>query len=224
MDNIDFAQFFNEKLKSKGLSLKKLADVSGIPMKHLQNLGEGRYQDLPPAPYLRGYIVSLGTILGFDGLAAWEHFKYLPAIESSGGLDALPKNRFAQRSSTMYAMSGFAALLLVGYLGFRFSNIFGRPILEIGYPQEALVRSMGANVTAYGTLENGDTVFVNGESLPLGEDGTWEKRLLLQPGLNSIEVSAKKFLGGETRILRQVIYEPAALEPAPTGSSAEVIR
>jgi hypothetical protein len=152
MDNIDFAQFFNEKLKSKGLSLKKLADVSGIPMKHLQNLGEGRYQDLPPAPYLRGYIVSLGTILGFDGLAAWEHFKYLPAIESSGGLDALPKNRFAQRSSTMYAMSGFAALLLVGYLGFRFSNIFGRPILEIGYPQEALVRSMGANVTGLRAL------------------------------------------------------------------------
>ena len=69
LDEQPFELFFAERLKTKGFTLKKLSEMSGVALKHLENLRAGRYEDLPPAPYLHGYLRSIGKFLDFDGEA-----------------------------------------------------------------------------------------------------------------------------------------------------------
>ena len=65
-EQFDFASFFASRLKERGLTVKKLSELSGISQKDLQNLSEGDFDHLPPAPYLRGYTQKLSKILEFD--------------------------------------------------------------------------------------------------------------------------------------------------------------
>ena len=224
MDPIDFAAFFKEKIKAKGLTFKKVSDLSGIPLKHIEHLSTGEYDRLPPAPYVRGYLNVLGELLQFDPLPIWEHFKTVSAIPSSGSGDRLPLNRFAPRPLIGYVWVGVATVVLLGYLGFRFSKIFGQPVLRVENPHETLATVSSRDFIVRGNLENGDTLLVNGEVTSLGQNGGFEKRITLQPGLNTLQISAKKFLGKEISLIRQVMYEPVSQPPtAHTSTSEEVI-
>ena len=58
---------FQEKLKghidTKNISLEKLAELSGVSLRHVEALLLGETHKLPPAPYIRGYLVKMGHIL-----------------------------------------------------------------------------------------------------------------------------------------------------------------
>jgi hypothetical protein len=224
MHGQDFTLLLNEKLKAKGFSVKKVAELSGVPMKHIQALCEGRYHNLPPAPYLRGYLLTLGGLLGFDGTAVWDDLKISHGVASSGGRDELPKNRFSIHSrGAALAGGGIVALLMLSYLGFRFTQIFGQPVLRIMSPVEGLQWTDVPSVRVVGTLENGDAVFVNDEPVAVGAGGTFERTLPLEHGLNSIEISAKKFLGGEIHFVRQIIFESPPSVPIPASTTESVV-
>ena len=79
MDYADFPSFFNERLKERGLTLKRLSELSGISVKHLEALAAGQFDNLPPAPYLRGYLLKLGQVLGFDGNDCGQNAEGSPA-------------------------------------------------------------------------------------------------------------------------------------------------
>jgi transcriptional regulator with XRE-family HTH domain len=212
MDPHDFTPFLNERLKEKGMSLKKLADVSGVPLNHLTNLANGDYDRLPPEPYLRGYFQIIGSVLEFDAAAAWERFKRGVSVTTSGATDELPRNRFAPRSFTTFVWIVIAAGIAFAYLVTRFSSIVGRPTVTVIIPSEALTRTTEPFITIAGKVLNGDSLTVNGETVLLAPDGAWEKRLSLQPGLNTVTVLSTKFLGGTSNAVRQVMYEE--LRPA----------
>ncbi|HTY39999.1 MAG TPA: helix-turn-helix domain-containing protein [Candidatus Paceibacterota bacterium] len=219
MDELDFPSFFNEKIKGRGLSLRKLAELSGITERHLEALSRGDYANMPAAPYLRGYLTTLGRILDFDAGFWWDHFKTNNLMPSSGRTDQLPKNRFAPRRAGPAIAIGCAALAVLLYFLFRFPQIFGQPLLRIEAPAAATSRVAESSITVRGRIESGDEVAVNGESVPVASDGTWQKEFFLQPGLNTIEVVGKKFLGRETRMVRQVIYEPPVPAPLQAATS-----
>lgn len=212
----DFETFFTDKIKARGLSLERVSEQTGITLQHLESLSRGRYEDMPPAPYFRGYLVKLGTLLDFDHELWWQRFLAMGIVKKSGPMDQLPQNRFAKRSKTKYAALALGGLLLVGYLGFSLSRILGRPELSIEYPRENLITVKEERVLIYGELKNGESLTVNGESVIVDEDGAWEKEVFLEPGLNTLEITAKKFLGKEVSERRQLLYEvPPEANTAP---------
>ena len=215
MDHADFATFFNEKVKARGYSLKKLADVSGVPLVHLTNISIGRYGDLPPAPYLRGYLNTLGPILDFDAQTVWPEFRRIHLVKASGAEDELPRNRFAGRSRRMRGAIGGALglIIILGYVGYQSGRIFGTPEITVRFPKEDMLRVQESAITMSGELKNGSVLTVNGETVPL-HDGAWEVRIELRPGQNTVILSAKKFLGKETQLTRRIFYE------APTETTA----
>jgi hypothetical protein len=209
----DFKTFFAERLKARGYTLRKLSEISGIALDHLENLAEGRYDELPPAPYLRGYLERIGELLAFDPNPWWEQLKQGSAAQRPGPTDALPVNRFAPRPVTRYVWAAVVIAIVIGYLVVRLPKILGRPDLAVTAPAAATVTVSEPAFTLQGHLGNGDRVFVNGEPVTVASDGSWHYQLPLEPHLNTVTVSAKKFLGGETSITRQIIYEP------PTATS-----
>lgn len=205
---MDFSSFLNSKLKEQNINLKKLSEASGITLKHLENLIAGNFSDLPASPYLHGYLTKLGEVLDFDGEKWWHILKSDPELFSSGSFDKLPQNRFAKKTQTKKIWIGLAILIVLFYFGLRLPKIIGQPELTILFPSEEATNFNTEEIILSGSLKNGDKILVNKDEVPIDENGFWQKNITLEPGLNTIEITGKKFLGREIKILRQIIYEP----------------
>jgi len=211
-----FASFLNEKLKEKGITLSRLSELTNISIKHLENLSQGNPDKLPPKPYLRGYLIKIGNVLGFNGEECWNYFKDKDAVFRSEEKDELPKNRFATKP--VYKKVWLIGLVvLIGiYLLIRLPYIIGKPVIVILSPQEEIERTTEESFLLRGRVQNGDTVFINGENVPLSR-GIFEKSISLEPGINTVEVVALKFLGRKAKTVRTIIFEPPA-ESLPPAS------
>lgn len=219
-DEILFTEFFNQKLKERGLTLKQLSESTGIAVKHLENFGNGRFERLPSAPYVHGYFVKLGNILGFDPDEWWNRIKEEDVVHKSGPADRMPDNRFS-RFGSRALIWGIVAIVLVGlYFAARFTTIIGEPNITIASPEAQAVNFStsvsNSTLTLEGRVGNGDMLTVNGANVPLGPDGSYVAVVQLQPGPNMIELRAKKFLGREETLTRQVYYDDSQIiAPAP---------
>ncbi len=215
MENESLSVFLGEKLRDKNISLERLSEMSGIAIKHLENLLKGEAENLPSSPYLHGYLLRLGEILDFDGKAFWEEWRK-HAIPSSGASDKLPKNRFSKKPAARYVWAGAAVILFLIYLGFAIPRIIGSPSLAVTNPKNELTNATSSQILVSGTLQNAKELYINGEAIPIDPSGTWEKTVSLQSGLNTLEITAKKFLGGESKIIKQVFYvSPVAATSSP---------
>jgi hypothetical protein len=222
IESLDFKSFFNERVKAKGMSLKKLADLSGVPIVHLERMSRGNYTEFPAAPYLRGYLRILGRILGFDHHVWLDYFDHIRILKVSGTTDQLPTNRYAHETAVRYAWLIALGVILLLYLGFRFSKILGTPSLLVTAPTEAMIKTDTSPFEVAGSAKGSDEVKVNSEPVIVSPDGSWNKEIALQPGLNTIEVVARKILGGERRITRELIYEPKTSPASPFETPAVI--
>lgn len=205
-ENKNFKEFLEEKLKEKGLNLKRLSEISGIALNHLNDLMNENLKNLPAAPYVRGYLIKLGKILNFNSEEWWEYFKIQKDLKSSGKEDEFPKNRFAPQAVFKYVLIGFIIVLVLIYLILRFHNIFGKPSVELNIPP-SMINVSDQKFILSGRVENADKVFVNSEEVTINKNGEFSKEIMLQSGINNIEIKAQKLLGSEAKILRQVFYE-----------------
>jgi hypothetical protein len=206
-EEINFQTFFVAKIKDRGISLKKLSEATGIAPAHLEAIVHGRFDDLPSAPYVRGYLVRLGKVLEFDGEAWWERLKKEGFANNSGPADSLPNNRFIRKSPAKFIWIGIAAILIIIYLGFQIPILFGKPSLSITFPAQNPYTTGSSTLTIEGTAQGANSLSLNGDSITVAQDGSWEKTVLLQNGLNTFDISAKRLLGGSNDITEQILYQ-----------------
>jgi hypothetical protein len=213
-NDISFEQFFAEKIKERGTSLKRLAEMTGIAPAHIESLLRGDYESMPSAPYFHGYLLHLGAALGFDGEEWWAKLKKEGVIKISGELDTMPRNRFIKQSPPKYLWWIGAGAVVIIYLGLQAPHIFGKPTLTVVFPDANPYVTESSTLTLAGTVTGADSLYLVGanggeEQIVVAADGTWQKGVLLGSGPNPFEISAKKFLGGRTTITEQIIYQPA---------------
>lgn len=210
---MDFGSFLNDKLRERGMNLKKLSELTGIAPNHLENLGEGNWSVMPPAPYVYGYLKKIGRVLDFDPEEWWTELKQSGLIKNPSFFDEPTPNRYHRLpkiSARNVWLLATVIVFLFAYLGLRFSKILGDPILSVAYPDQNVVVVQTETIDIRGTMKNGDKLTLNGEIMALSADGSWQKNVTLKPGLNTIEMTASKFMGREIKIVRQVFYEPPA--------------
>ena len=219
-ENTTLEIFLRDRMKERGISLKKLSDLTGIAMNHIENMLRGDFEHIPSTPYFRGYLIRIGEVLNFDGEAWWEKIKREEGVRKSGPLDALPKNRFAHESPMRAIVISAAILMILIVAGLALPHILGKPVIAIVSPQGNLYATTSNSIVIQGTVENADSLYVNAEEVVIASNGTWQKNVSLsQDNPNTFDISAKKFLGGTTDIMEQVIYDPPATAPAISSSS-----
>jgi transcriptional regulator with XRE-family HTH domain len=224
-NDFPFEQFFAEKIKERGVSLKKLAEMTGIAPSHIENLLRGDYENLPSAPYLHGYLIHLGAVLDFDGEEWWLRLKKEGVVKNSGELDTMPRNRFLKQSPPNYLWWIGAGILVLIYLAFQAPRIFGTPALVVLSPNANPYVTTSSTMILSGTVSGADSLSLVGanggqEPIIIAPDGSWQKNVLLGIGPNPFEISAKKFLGGETSVTEQIVYQPSeGATPTSTASS-----
>lgn len=194
-----------ELMEARGIDVGKLSYLTDVPQRFISSLITGDFSNLPSEPYIRGYLFKIAGVLNTDPNALWRSFRQSAEIHSSGAEDILPANRFGlKRVSNRKIWLILAALLVIGFLGFRINSILGMPTLEVALPET----SVNQIINAAGKVNPGDTLTLNNEVVYPNEKGEFSKDVQLEPGLNTLEFKVKRYLGRETTITKQVFYQP----------------
>lgn len=205
----NLSEILLEQLRNKNWEVEKLSSLTFVPDRYVNALMEGDFKKLPAAPYIRGYLIKIAPFLDLDAKVLWEAYKREQDIKSSGAEDRLPSNRFAikpvNKKMIMTIMSG---VFVAAYLFWNVGHLLGQPKLEVVYPlsQTAIVSQQTINLLGY--INPIDKLFINNEEIIVRKDGSFEKDYNLDLGLNRIEFSVKRFLGKETKAVKQIIYQP----------------
>ena len=212
--------FLRDRIKDKGISLKKLSDMTGISVTHIENMLRGDFESVPPTPYFRGYLIRLGEVLNFDGETWWMKIKREEGVGRSGPADALPKNRFIRESPMKIIVIWSVTLIALIAIIFSLPHILGKPSITITSPQGSPYTTASTSIIIQGTAKNADSLYVEGDEATIASDGSWQKNVLLQSGMNTFDISAKKLLGGTTNIMEQIFYNAPATPSGVTVSSS----
>lgn len=206
-------ELLNETIELRNLDVKKLSELSDIPVHCLTALINGEFSKLPAAPYIRGYLIKIAGILRIDRdtvLRAYKQEISLRPLKVSGPEDKLPSNRYALKPihrRTLFII-GIILVIVIAFLMWQIEGFWGTPKIEITNPAVNNLAVGGLSIKLTGRVNPRDKLTINAEEILVAGDGLFEKDFFLQPGINTIEFKVKRFLGKETKTIRQVIYQP----------------
>lgn len=153
--------------------------------------------------------MKIGQVLDLDGQNLWKLYHAELDLKHSGPLDKLPENRYALRHMDRRLVIGLVALILLAlYVGMNARRFLGQPELTLTNPATETATVSNEFINLEGRINPRDKLLVNDKELTPNGDGNFEMPYRLEPGLNTITVTVRRILGRETRLVRQVIYEP----------------
>ncbi|MBN2198149.1 helix-turn-helix domain-containing protein [Candidatus Wolfebacteria bacterium] len=209
----NLTEILNEAIKAKNLDVKKLSENTDIPVYYLSALFKGDFSNLPAMVYVRGYLIKIAEILEIEKeflLKAYKKEISLGPLKTSGAYDKLPLNRYAFKP--FYKKTVFIVLiiliLIAGFLFWRAGDFFGTPKVEIISPIVDNIIVNNSSIKLMGKINPRDKLVINNEEILSEKDGRFEKEIILQEGINTVEFKVKRLLGKEIIIMRQVIYQP----------------
>ncbi len=205
----DIVEVLRKLMKSKGIGPGRLASLTDVPSRFIDALLEGNFDQLPSQPYIRGYLFKISNALGAENDYLWQIFRSSVEALSSGEKDRLPTNRFAlekmSKSNMIWIVAGLIIFLLISL---NFNRILGKPSIDVIVPDT----TEESVVTVTGMINPDDRLTLNGEIIYTDDIGNFEKQVQLEPGLNTLEFKAKRYLGRETKLVKQVFYQPPSIE------------
>lgn len=209
MEQKPLKDFICEKLEAKGFNLEKIFQATGIPKHYLESILKGEWHKLPAAPYTKGYFKKLESILELESGSLWHFYQDEAEIKVSGSLDKLPENRYAIKNNSRKLIFPILAIFFLGiYLVLNATRLLGIPKLTITSPLNETVISTLPTILLAGEINSKDKLTINSEDVYVDEGGKFQENYKLQAGLNTFEIVAKRFLGKESKVFKQIIYQP----------------
>jgi hypothetical protein len=197
-----------EKFDAKGLNLEKIFQATGVPRHYLEAISQGEWHKLPAAPYTRGYFKKLESLLELEPETLWRLYRGETEIRVSGATDKLPENRYAIKSKTNKLIWPiFAVAVVMLYLSFNASRLLGKPPISVASPPTATAITALPSYTFIVKIDPRDKLLINQEQVYVDKDGRFQEDYKLQPGLNTFELVAERFLGRKTKVVKQIIYQ-----------------
>jgi len=213
-----------ELRRATGLTLSEMEARTKIRRVFIEAFENDRNADLPDSlyarNYLRAYLRGLGVTDPEYYVKRWE--------ETRGTCDFVEASRMPRqrvRRGTMLVTSrflkvaGVAVILLAVslYVGNEVRAITSAPSLMVVGPEDGLATTE-ATVTVRGETKPGTAIKVNGESVLLDSDGTFETAVSLERGLNVIKVEgAKRYSRISTEYRRVVLEAEKNTAVVPSG-------
>lgn len=207
-----------DEMQAKGLTTGRIALLTGIAERHVEALLEGRTNKLPATPYVRGYIMRVAALLDLDGTALWDLYKREAVVIASGPADRLPENRFALKPVSKKWIAVLAATVaVIVYLVINADRFLGKPTIEISSPATETTVTTADVIEIFGKVGGNDKISVGGEEVIVDEAGNFSAEYRLEPGLNRIVFTAKRLLGRELTVTRNVVFQPPSPEETPVA-------
>lgn len=195
-----------ERLKQHK-SLEQIAEKTKIRPGILDQLEKGEYQFLPSRTYVQGFVKAYAQALKLDVDKALAFFRReYDMQDQEERTPPQPIKRAGPIITPGKLLSVLGTFLLLGFLGvlfWQYQQFAGRPVLIIDAPSDQMVVQQQF-VTVTGKTDPDATVLVNGQSVAVTNDGTFQVTLTLREGHNRITVVARNNIGRETILEREV--------------------
>lgn len=209
--------FLKKVRQEKGWTLEKISEETKILFSVLKDLENDEYENLPPPVYLKGMIEKYAAFLKLDkGKVLGLYQKSNGRNLSSGKYDLPPKNRFLVCQSKFVSFFKNVCPKMLKYFFFGFilfyfiyeASFFILPAKIILYSPERDFTTDEAELTIFGRVVRGKTLFIKNQEISFEENGIFNEKIILVPGFNNIEFKAINILGHPTVLIRQIIYTP----------------
>lgn len=228
----NMGELLSEIMETRGLSAERLSELTNINKRYINGLLSNDLKSVPPAPYVRGYLLKIAEVMETDPDPLQEAYRDLE-LKTSGRNDRLPDNRFAiPRSKRSLVTVLVAVALSVVVIGIRWSSLMGIPVIEINIPEKIgerdYLETRDSSFIVEGSVDQKDSLFINNEPIPTDYDGKFSKEISLNEGLNTLEIRAERFLGKEKVIVRKLFYitpdeSESENNPAENNAAEETI-
>jgi len=190
-------ELLQQEREQRRMSRTELAQKIRVKEQFLEALEANRFDELPAAVFVKGYIKSYARVLGFDPepmlgllrrdfqesakgkLVAQEFLK--PAFTNQSGF-----------SPVKLATSSVAGVFLVlfAYIAVRWYGLISPPSLTVVEPTEDSIVS--SQVVIRGASEPETIVTVNAQPVTVDSDGSFETQITLpNEGISTITIEAK---------------------------------
>lgn len=108
-----------------------------------------------------------------------------------------------------YALASLFVGALVGYGYHAVHPFLAGPSLVLTTPEDN-AQIEEALIEIRGSVHNLSHLYLNGRSIAMTQEGTFEEEILLVPGYNTIELVGSDRFGREIAIERQIVYTKTA--------------
>ena len=195
----------------RGLTFKQIQEETKIHPRFLKALEEGGYSVFSSPVHIKGFLRIYARFLGLDENEVMAFFRReydeRQVGKPVGSIKPFRKPRFFWTPGWALSAVGAALVaiffiyLLSGYLRYA-----GPPFLAVDQPPSDIVTSE-TFVEVAGQVGQGSEVSLNGEKLPVSEDGYFSLVVPLARGVNTLELVATSPLGRRTVVTRTVVVE-----------------
>ncbi len=210
MQTKTIGEILREEREFHRFTIDDLAKKSRIRREYLIALESNQFQDLPAAPFVKGYIQTYGKIFGFN-------YKPLIALlrrdykESAKGqlvprefLKPVVKRKkiWTPVSMIVVALAGTFFSFVV-YVVIQWYNLQKPPLLEISVPEQGA--EVSSQVVIEGRTSPEAVVTINAQPVSLNTDGTFSTEIFLpRQGINTITIEARDRRGRSNIMQRSV--------------------
>jgi hypothetical protein len=199
--------------------------MTKIQKSYLKAFEANAFHKLPDPIYARNYLKTLARTLGGEEAYYIDQFE-----QERGTCDVVNKHQIPRqrtRASSLFVTSQFAHIclfvLLIGaftsYIGYEVKTIISPPHLSISSPTDGFLTT-DATIMVKGKTEKGASIKINGQTVLLAQDGTFEKEIALERGVNVLHIEGAKRYSNLIKQYRRVIFDngkTVGLTPASTA-------
>jgi len=215
--------YLKKAREKRGLTLSYIERVSKIRGAFITKMEEGKWDQLPPAVYVKGFLTNYAKLLGLDSkkIVFWYNrergiAEKLKKLDDPVPLKPLktPKIIITPRVILVATALLFGGLIL-GYIVYQFSAFAGVPNLAISEPAPNFL-TKESSVSVVGKTDPGADILINDQEIPTSQDGSFRITVGLQPGTNVIKISARNKVGKE-KVEEKVVVAEFGSQMASSG-------
>lgn len=214
-----FGDFLRQKREEKGITLEKLETLTKIKKTILDDLEHERFEKLPPKIYIKGIISKYCQHVELDQVEVLNTFdKYFYENRSDkfniGRVvninDAFKNVRVKHFDFAKMLIYGLGILILSFVLR-QASLMILPPSIEMINPKEETSYTNTA-INIQGRVLRTKFLTVNNQPVLFDKYGYFEYVMILDPGMNEIQVIAKNQLNKSTKTIRKIVYQEVVEE------------
>lgn len=192
-----------KKFRSEGrITLFEVSRETKIPVKYLEMIEEGKYESLPPDVYVRGFLRGYGEYLGLDPEKLVGLYQRERDIKENITKEEKKPNAKTKRVprfviTPKIITAGIVTLIILGgffYLYKEIGRFAAEPRLSIAEPSGDASIDVNSVIVS-GFTDQDAKLFINDQPVLVNEKGEFRENILLQNGVNNINISATNRFG-----------------------------
>lgn len=200
---------FNARIAKK-ISLEQVEKATKIRVRHLAALEQNRFDDLPSGAFVKGFVKNYASYLGLsvEEIMAF----YRRQVKEKGPAPIIRKRPglFAKFVITPQLLTaGIVTLFIAGFFGFlifSYIRFAGAPPLLVDRPANNLVVHED-QIEVVGKTDPEASVTINNQPVSINENGSFEAKVPLSAGLNTLTIEAVNKFKRQTTVVRNLRLE-----------------